>query len=182
VQPSPFFSAGVTVFHHDYDRIRSQEAPAGSVPIPLVVGNTLNGTSDGVELETNLQPFDWWRMHASLTTLHLALTRDPGSRDVSGGNTEANDPSYVFGARTAFDLPHNVELDARLRAIGALPNPSVPGYTELSLRGAWRPRPQLEFSVIGDDLLHDRHPEFIPTARGYEEFERGVRAMLTVRF
>jgi iron complex outermembrane receptor protein len=182
LQPTPTFSADVTLFRHDYDRIRSQEAPAGPVPIPLIVGNTLNGVSSGVELGLNLQPAEWWRIHAGYTHLRVSLSRDPDSRDVSGGSAEANDPEHIFGLRSSIDLPHDVEFDARLRSIGALPNPAVPGYTELVLRGAWRPTRQLEFSIIGDDLLHDRHPEFIPTARGYEEFERGVRGMLTVRF
>ncbi len=181
-QPSPLFSADATVFFHDYDRLRSQEAPLGSVPIPIVVGNTLNGTSKGVELGINVQPIDWWRVHVSYTNLHVALSRDPGSRDVGGGTSEANDPEHLFSLRTSVDLPHDVELDARLRTVSALPNPKVPGYTELVLRAGWRPVRRLELSVIGDDLLHDRHPEFNPTARGFEEFERSVRAMLTVRF
>jgi iron complex outermembrane receptor protein len=115
-QPSPLFSADATVFFQSYDRLRSQEAPLGAVPFPLVVGNGLNGTSKGVELGLNVQPIDWWRVHASYTNLHVALSRDPDSRDVGGGASEANDPDHLFSVRTSFNLPRRVELDAWLRA------------------------------------------------------------------
>ena len=45
VQPSAIVALDATVFNHVYDRLRSQEAPAGPVPIPIVVGNSLNGRS-----------------------------------------------------------------------------------------------------------------------------------------
>ena len=82
----------------------------------------------------------------------------------------------------ADDLPRGVELDARLRSVGALPNPQVPAFTELGMRLGWGARRHLEVALIGDDLLHDRHPEFNPTAAGFEEFERSVRAVVTARF
>ena len=176
------FSADATLYFHNDDRIRSQEAPRGAVPFPLVVGNTLNGTSRGLELGVNLQPADWWRIHASYTHLRVALSRDSDSRDVGGGSTEANDPDYLFALRTSFDLPHNVERDARLRSVGALPNPVVPAFTDLGLRTGWRATRHLELALVGDDLLHSHHPEFNPTGRGYEEFEHSVRATATVRF
>lgn len=182
LQPSPLFSADATVYFHSYDRLRSQEAPLGALPFPVVVGNTLNGSSKGIELGFNVQPADWWRIHATYTNLRVELSRDADSRDVGRGTSEANDPDELFGLRTSIDLPRNVEVDWRLRSVGALSNPVVPAFTELGFRIGWRPVQRLELSITGDDLLHDRHPEFNPTAQGYEEFERSVRGMVTVRF
>ena len=71
-------------------------------------------------------------------------------------------------------------FDAWLRAISALPNPRVPTYAELNLRLGWQPTPGLELALVGQDLLHDSHPEFGPLPRR-EEFERSVRAVLTIR-
>jgi iron complex outermembrane receptor protein len=182
LQPVSFFSAEATVFVHHYDRLRSQDAQPGVVPIPLIVGNTLNGRSQGIELAVNLQPVRRWRTHVTYTRLDVEVTRDPDSRDLGGGTTEANDPPYLFGVRSSIDLPRNVDVDARLRSVGRLPNPAVPPYSEMTFRVGWRMTPHVEVAFEGEDLLHDRHGEFNPVARGLEQFERSLRAVLVTRF
>jgi iron complex outermembrane receptor protein len=173
-------SLDATLFHHSFDDLRSQELPPSGLP-PLVVGNTLNGRSHGLELAFNIQPIGRWRTHLGYTYLGTSITRDPNSRDVSGGISEANDPHHVFGLRTSIDLPHRIELDANLRSIGAIATPTVPAYTELNARVGWRATPRIELAVVGHDLLHDHHPEFGPPGPRREEFERGVRALVTLR-
>ncbi len=179
VQPAPRLSIDATVFSHDYNDLRSQELPATGPPI--VTANTLNGRASGVELASIVQLAARWRMRLWYTLLDVEITRDPGSRDIGGGSTESNDPRHQFGMRHSIDLPHNVEVDGWLRTIGALPNPSVPGYTELNLRLGWRPTRQLELSLAGQDLLHDHHPEFGPPLPTRVEFQRSLRALLTIR-
>jgi iron complex outermembrane receptor protein len=180
VQPTASVSFDATLFVHRLDRLRSQEAPTSGPPIPIVVGNTQNGSATGVELSMSVQPAPWWRSHLSYTGQRVRVTRDPGSRDIGTANTEANDPAHQFALRSAFDLPAGLMLDARLRHVGALPHPVVPRYTELAARVAWQPQPRFEIALVGEDLLHDRHPEFNPVARGFQEFERSVRATVTL--
>jgi iron complex outermembrane recepter protein len=181
-QLRPQLSFDVTVFHHDYDDLRSQDAAPTFPFFPVTLGNTLEGESDGVELGVNVQPMPWWRSHVGYTWLNTQVRRQPGSRDVSGGTSEINDPHHLFNARTSFDLPHAVELDAIVRAVGALPNPAAPGFAELTLRAAWRPRPAVELSLIGQDLLHDHHPEVGGQPATRVEFERALRTAVTVSF
>ena len=179
-RPLRILSVDVTAFVQDYDRIRSQEAPNVGV-IPVIVGNTLNGRSRGAELAVIVQPVARWRVHLGYTRLNTEITRDAGSRDVSGGVNEANDPSYFFTVRSGIDLPRNVEVDAWLRRFDALPNPAVPPYTELNARLGWRPVPLLELAIIGQDLLHAQHPEFGTPIPRRIEFQRSLRALATVR-
>ena len=180
VQPSRIVAADVALFAHRYTDLRSQEAPPTG-GFPLVVGNTLRGRSNGMELGLDVQPVDRWRTHIGFTWLDVGISRQPGSRDVGGGASDANDPGYLFGLRTSVDLAENVELDARLRSVGSLPNPVVPAYTELGLRLGWRATPRLELALVGEDLLHAAHPEFGPAVPGRVLFERGVRAVVTMR-
>jgi iron complex outermembrane receptor protein len=182
VQPSMFMAVDATVFNHSYDRLRSQEAPAGPLPIPLVVGNSLNGRSRGVELAANLQPIRAWRTHVSYTFLDVSLTRDADSRDIGGVTTEANDPRHLFALRTSLDLSPRFEVDFRWRSIAALPHPRVPGYSEAGARIGWRATRNVEVALIGEDVLHAQHPEFNPVAAGFEEFQRSVRIALAARF
>ena len=180
VQPHPAIALDATVYAHQYDDLRSQELPPTGPPI--VVGNTLEGAVHGIELAGTLQPVPAWRLHASYTYLDLSITKGPGSRDIGGGATEANDPRHQVSLRTSFDLTPQVELDAHWRRIGELPNPRVPGYAELNMRLGWRVSPRIEISLAGQDLLHDHHPEFGPLAPGRLEFERSVRLGAAFRY
>jgi iron complex outermembrane receptor protein len=179
-QPLAIAAIDATLFSHSYDDLRSQELPPSGPPI--VVGNTLNGRSQGVELAGSLQPLPMWRIRASYTFLDVSITKDIDSRDIGGGASEANDPSHMFGFRTDVDLPRRVELNLFLRSIGALPNPRVPAYTELNGRLGWRATQHFEAAITGQDLLHDHHPEFGAAAPLRIEFERSIRVQATFRY
>jgi iron complex outermembrane receptor protein len=181
VQPVTAVSLDATVFHHDYHDLRSQDLPLGG-GLPLIIGNSLQGRANGLELAINVQPIPAWRTHVSYTWLDVLVERAPGSRDTSGGLNEGNDPPHMFSLHTSLDLKHGVQLDAMLRAVAALPRPVVPGYTELNLRGGWQATRRVELFVAGQDLLHDRHAEFAAPGAGLEEFERAVRVGANVRF
>ena len=179
-QPVAIASFEATLFNHSYDDLRSQELlPSGP---PIVVGNTLNGRAQGVELSATVQPLPIWRLRANYSFLDVSISKDIDSRDVGGGVTEANDPSHRFGLRTDIDLPRGVELSLFLRRIGELPNPQVPAYTELNGRVGWRATPHFELSFTAQDLLHDRHPEFGAIAPRRVEFERSIRALAVFRY
>ena len=179
-RPLNAVSLDVSVFAHRFGNLRSQDAPVAGV-LPVTIGNSLIGRSRGVEMSATVQPGERWRVHASYTRLHTTISKRAGSRDVSGGANEANDPDHLFSARAGFDLAHNLDRDVWWRGIGALPNPAVPGYSELNARLGWRVSPRFELSLVGQDLLHDAHPEFGTAVPRRIEFERSVRAMLAVR-
>jgi iron complex outermembrane recepter protein len=179
-QPIAQFALDATVFVHQYDDLRSQELPATGPPI--MVGNSLEGRSAGVELSATLQPLPAVRLQASYTHLDVEISRSPGSRDIGGGVSEANDPRHQFGLRTSIDLPRRFELDAHLRRIAALPHPVVPSYAELNGRLGWRATDTFELSLAGQDLLHASHPEFGGLTPRRVEFQRSVRAQATLRF
>jgi iron complex outermembrane recepter protein len=179
LQPSRLFSLDATVFRHQFHDLRSQDLPPTGFPI--VLGNSLEGNSHGLELGVNVQPVTWWRTHVGYTRLATEIRRVPGSRDVAGGVSEANDPEHLFGLRTSVDLPREMEFDAVLRSVASLPNPAVPAYTELNLRFGWRATPLVEVWVAGQDLLHDQHPEFGTDNPARTEFERAMRVGVTFR-
>jgi iron complex outermembrane recepter protein len=181
IQPSAIVSFEATAFRHDYGDLRSQDAPSVGL-VPATIGNTLEGHSRGVELGLNVQPIAWWRTHVGYTLLDTAVDQQRGSRDRTGGASEINDPDHLFALRTSVDLPRNIEADALLRAVGALPAPAVPAYTELTLRAAWHMTPAVELFAVGHDLLHAQHPEVGAAAAVRVDLERSVRAGITVRF
>jgi len=180
-------SLDLAAFYNDYDNIRSLEPlprPPGyppAFPGPFVIANGLEGKTYGVELTASHQVREWWRFRAGYTYFQKHLSLKPGGNDVNKGTAEGNDPKHQFSLRSSMDLPGNLELDAGLRYVSPLPAPPVPGYTELDMRLGWRPGKHLELSVTGQNLLHDRHPEF-GAQLNRQEIKRSVYGMIAWRF
>ncbi len=76
----------------------------------------------------------------------------------------------------------NVEADLWLRArVGVAESGGARVIRELNARIGWRPRTKVELALVGQDLLHGQHPEFGANTPRRVEFERSVRALLTLR-
>jgi iron complex outermembrane recepter protein len=179
--PHPRLSLDAAVFTNGYDDLRSQEFSGLPSPI-LVLDNRLNARTAGVELSATLQAAPNWRLHGSYAWLHEDLTFDEGSTDPTGGSFEANDPSHLASLRSYVDLPRGFAFDAFLRLAGERPTPRVPAYGELNVRVGWTARPGWELSVVGQNLLHERHQELASISAPTYSFRRSVFARSIWRF
>jgi iron complex outermembrane receptor protein len=120
---------------------------------------------------------------AAYARLSHTLTLDSDSRDPTGGLGEAVDPGYQWFLQARLDLPLDFEFDGHLRRVGAIANTATPAYTEANLRVAWRPSPRLELSLVGRDLLHAEHVEFVPpSSRRTTALERAVYTRISMAF
>ena len=163
--------ADVAVFVNRYDSLRSQEIRF--VPGPRVfLENQLNAETGGVEVGATAQLASHWQLHGSYAWVTKSLSFDPGSTDPTGGVFEGNDPSHLATLRSQMDLPGGFALDAFLRYVDRRPSPVVPAYSELDLRLGYRIHRGWELSLVGQNLLHDRHQEFNFTPN--IEFRRGA--------
>ncbi|MFZ5561368.1 MAG: TonB-dependent receptor plug domain-containing protein [Pseudomonadota bacterium] len=181
----PRLNLAVSTFYNDYDHIRSLEPAAPPAASPLAIGNGQEGRSYGAELRADLHAADAWWLRAGLTELRLNIGPKAGSRDASHGGSEAHDPHHQLFLRSELTLRERWELDGMLRYVSAIRNQGVPGYAELDLRLGWRPVsvPALEVSLLGRNLLHDRHAEFgAPAPNPQHEIERSVFGKLTWRY
>lgn len=167
-QPTPALAWSLTVFHHDWDRLRSGQTPPGAQ-----VQNMIEGRTWGAEAWAEAQPLPQLRLGAGLTVLRKRLRLQPGSTDPDGPYQLGNDPRHQLQLRAALTLPARQELDMLLRHVGALPQPAVPAYTALDVRWAWRMRPDLEFALVGRNLFDRYHPEF-GAAASRAEFARSL--------
>ena len=68
---------------------------------------------------------------------------------------------------------------AFFRAIGKLRASNLPGYRELDLRVGRQLDEHFDVSLVGRDLLHDRHAEFAGGGSSLKYFQREVSVRLT---
>ena len=180
-------TASASAFYNDYDDIRSTAFSPVTV-FPLFFQNNVEGETYGVELSVSCQMLGWWRLHAGYDYLKEQLRIKPGQMDFNNALNETADPQHQFSIRSSMDLPGNVEFDTGLRWVDTLHNNdgpnvgTVPSYFELDARLAWHPTKNLELAVVGQNLLHNHHPEYgFPNATR-EEITRSVYGKVSFRW
>ncbi|HTG43643.1 MAG TPA: TonB-dependent receptor, partial [Verrucomicrobiae bacterium] len=179
VRPHERLSLDLATFYNIYDDLRSLEVPAAGTPIML--RNRLEGETYGAELTLRYQALEWWRLKGNYTYLHKDLDLQSGSSDPTRGSAEGNDPRHMFALISFVDLGEKVSFDQVLRYVDTLPEPRVAAYLELDLRVAWHPCHNLEVALVGQNLLHEQHREFV-NGPVRKEVQRGVYGKVTWTF
>jgi iron complex outermembrane receptor protein len=189
----PRVSLSVSTFYNDYHDLRSTTATATTptyvFPFPIYFQNNLEGHTYGFELSASYQMLDGWRLHAGYDLLREDIHVKPGKTDATGATNETADPQQQVTLRSSMDLPGSVTLDAALRWVdklrinnGPTAGPVVgivPSYFGLDARLAWHVSDKLELSVVGQNLLHDRHTEYGFPSAAREQITRGVFGKIT---
>lgn len=161
-----------------YDDLRTQEFAPGQ---PITLGNGMNALARGLESTASIQLAQWWQAHVSHAYAWKQFTFDRTSTDPTGGVSEANDPRHIFKVRSYVIATPRLEIDSFLRHYSKRPQPAVNAYTELDARIGYRVRPGWDVSLIGSNLLHDRHVEFL-AGTAPETFERSISVRSVWRF
>lgn len=157
---SPSFSLSVSAFYNSYDRLRTVEG-SGPAVFPLVVRNNMQGNTQGLEAWGNVEVRQWWHVSGGFSALRKDLRLVEGNRDVFGVAFAGNDPRSQWQLRSGMDLPRDLALELAARNVGGLKSPAVPAYSEVDARIAWKATAALELSLDGQNLLHERHLEFV---------------------
>jgi iron complex outermembrane receptor protein len=167
-------SGALSLFYNDYDNLRSTSATPTSAtyifPYPVIFENNLEGETHGLELSATYQVLGWWRLHGGYDLLIEHIHVKPGQVDATNASNETADPEQQWSLRSSMNLPCNLQLDSALRWVDSLHinnGPTggavvglVPSFVELDSRLAWHASPRLEFSVVGQNLLHGYHVEY----------------------
>jgi len=180
-------TASVSTFYNEYDDLRSTSLTPGTF-LPLVFENNLEGHTYGVEMAATIRVSGAWRVRAGYNVLKEDIRVKPGQTDFNNGQNEIGDPERRLTLRSSLDLPHAAEFDTTLRWVDARALNSgptigtVPSYWEMDLRLGWHPTDRVEVSIIGQNLLHDHHPEYGFPSPTRPEIERSVYGKIVWRF
>jgi iron complex outermembrane receptor protein len=180
-------SVDLTAFYNKYDDLRTVDIYTPAPPLEASFDNNMEGNTQGFEIDAHWNISPWLELNANYTRLEIDLDLKNGSTDLISPSAEDASPEHQANVWIAADLNRKVELDAGLRYVGSLKTPGFPtidDYIALDMRLAWTPKPGLEVSIIGQNLLDSSHPEFnpdfifsLPT-----EVERSVTGKVTLRF
>jgi iron complex outermembrane receptor protein len=156
---APYLALNAAAFANRYDDLRSQE-PTPPLGVPVVLANLHEARTSGAELSAGVEIGPALSLSSGYALLRQRFSFDARSGDPTRGALEHNDPTHQFWIRASSDLPGRVQLDATLRSVGELPEPAVPAYRELTIRLARPISPRFLVELVGDNLLHNRHPEW----------------------
>src|SRR5881397_3142231 len=171
----------LATFYSRYHGLRSLEQDSAPAPTPLVIANGQDGESYGAELAATYRVSDRWRLRGGYTELRIHVWPNPGSTDTSRGATESHTPDRQLFLHSSLDMPAHLRLDGMFRYLSRVANQQLPAYAELNARFTWQPVAALDLSIVGQNLLHNRHAEFgTPTAR--RQIQRGVYGMAQWHF
>lgn len=179
-RPLEVLSLDLALFYNDYQELAAVELGTifmdpvtGQTVIPVESQNFMNGRTYGAELQVEWQPLEYWRLTANYSHVDMDLT--PLGMDLNRNETvEGSTPRNLAGLRSFLSLGGRFEIDAQLRYQSrirtqplTLEGEGVDSYTELDVRVGWQASDHWTISLVGQNLLHDEHPEFGPLeARG----------------
>lgn len=174
-QPVAPLSYSVTLFHHDYDDLRTTEFDPTRTFITF--DSLMEGRSSGIEAWGSWQVMPRWRLSAGWTAMHQKLRLKPGSTDRNATLVAARDPAHTAQLRSSYTIDDRRDLEVTVRKVAGKSAPEVPSYTALDARFGWRLRPGLELSLTGENLTggHGEYGSIL--ARAEVERRLGVKVI-----
>lgn len=188
-QPRTDWSLDTALFYNVYDDLQTVEDDPSTAATDLRFGNGMRGHAYGIEFDNrwDLRPELRMSISYAYLRLNLEVESDPGIQTVPAV-AEGAAPRHTLAWRTEWDVGSDIELDATLRYVDALPTAPattspVPAYVTFDLGLGWRLARGLDMSLVGQNLLDSQHPEQ-PTGpmASVTEVQRGAFARLNWRF
>ncbi|SDU53350.1 iron complex outermembrane recepter protein [Desulfobacula phenolica] len=183
--PTHKFSVDLTFFYNDYENLRMFEngETVSTGTAIIMESNLVNGyseTSCGGGVAIIFKPSDFFKCNLAYSFI----------------NTDNNGiwgfPRHQVSARGQFNLTKTLELDAWLRYVDDTSASyiftdnfqyDIDDYLTMDLRLGWKITPQLELSLVGQNLLDKTHMEFVQEAFSRAtEVERSFYGKLTYQF
>jgi iron complex outermembrane receptor protein len=126
--------------------------------------NHMHGKSYGAEVAGQWQIRRGRNQHTIYTWMHLSLGLDSDSADTFSESAENASPDHQATVWSSYELAYNLELDAAVRYVDYIEvsGTSIDSYMEPNMRLGWKPRPDLELSLVDQSLLNRHHEEFLP--------------------
>jgi iron complex outermembrane receptor protein len=193
-------SIDVAAYFNDWNKLQTTELSGSffeATPLPahevqtLMSENLMLGETHGIEITANWKVRDWWSISPGFAITREHLHTDPQSTDTQTVLfTEGSSPDFPIQLRSHIDLRRNLAWDVSAYFVDALTNQgplgnvNIPSYTRLDSGLTWKLGEGLSLSVVGQNLLKDRHLEFEDAGGSMQSglVKRSAYAKLTWQF
>lgn len=163
-------SLDFTAFYNDYKNLRS--ATQGQLnlltnpfSLPVRFENNFSAHTYGFEIASVWQMLDWWRWDASYSLLKTDFNHK-NAIDAIGSS-----PQQHVSLRSSMTPWKNINLDILFRYVGtnttaasfgsvSIKDTAIKDYVSMDIRLAWQFADNLELSLVGQNLLADKHFEY----------------------
>ncbi len=181
LRPKPSLWMDTAVFYNDYDDLIGLELISSDLAnnrYDLDYGNNTSGQAYGLEAAVDWKAMPRWLLGASYTYLH-SLIKENQVQDLTLAAliAKGSNPRHTFSVRSFLDVAPDIDFDMWFRYVGRLPERNIDSYTVLDTRLAWRVRPDIELSLVGQNLLESGHSEFSSL-----EIERSIYGKVDWKF
>jgi len=175
VRPTDHLTFDFTGFYNDYENIVTVAPTANPLVFEFANGGAVE--SYGFEAAGTWQPADNWRIQGGYTFLKV-------QSNAAADSFEGTAPEQQFTVRSYLDITDDLEFNAAAYYVDNVPAHDVPGYIRLDAGFTWRPAPNVEFAVWGQNLLDGEHQEFLDASFSQVpiEIERSFHARVSLRF
>lgn len=164
-------SLDLAAYYSDYDHQQTTEpatpffetAPAPPhLVLPITYQNLMHGEAHGFEMTVNWKAASRWTLSPGYAFEQVHMHVDPTSHDVdSGPEAEGSSPTHSAQLRSHLDLARGFSWDGAAYFVDRLGSGDVPSYTRVDTALTWTATEALVLSVVGQDLVKDRHLEFV---------------------
>ncbi|MCS6829429.1 MAG: TonB-dependent receptor [Armatimonadota bacterium] len=161
----------VSAFYNVYRNLRSFEpanpfvetTPVPHIVIPVYMSNKLYGRTYGFELSANWNVTESWTLKLGYADLTYRLQFAPDSSALFNlhSDSTSNTPRHQWKVSSHWNLPGKWSIDAYLFFVDRLFGMDfLPSYYRLDISIGWRPRKDVELSLVMQNLLKRKIREF----------------------
>ena len=187
--PSDGLSFDLAAFYTVYDNVRSLDFGEAETPAVLTGGFAKPDLEDeayagdvwGVEATAGWRATDGWTLSAAYALVTMDL-RPVGGVDPTAAEAAGRVPVHEGVLRSSFRLHRDLDLDVSFRTVDELAG--IGDYVEVGAELSWQPAAGVELSIVGRNLLDDRHPGLghAIVGAGSLDAESSVSAALRIVF
>ena len=143
--------------------------------MPVTYANLMYGEAHGLEISANWKVTNRWTVSPSYDFERFHMHVSPASQDIQSViETEESDPHVHARLRSHVDLWKSLAWDASAYFVDRITFQNVPSYTRLDSGLTWKWRENVSLSLVGQNLVDDRHLEFVESGNESSLVKRSV--------
>lgn len=187
IQPSSSSSIDIATFYNDYQKLFRDALGTPIFPVfpgpyaiqPISTYNDNTAYSVGIEVAGRWNVCDGWQLVGSYSYIDLVFDNksSPTFSDVG------RQPSNQFNLTSDYRFSNHIEMTNSVYYVDKLSGVDIPAYYQVNTRISYEVLRGIELSLVGQNLLDDRHQEFTPFIYRYPaEIGRSIYGSAAFRF